>query len=276
MQNILALASQHWTAILLIVSSFSFCLARLFVYLIGGFGATLKVIRPAPNGKKMNYLIPGSFTQGERAFEFLLGELSGGITIVDYRPIWGCSMQTITRQVIRHIDSHNYQAFIVGIAIGDYTARKATVENARVSSAAINPISHSDLLLPKVRLAIRFGSLLCLALTILLGWISLIPWCCRRGKHFSLAVLADQLFAMGFTPGAAKKSWQAAEMMGVITSQRPADDAEDGDGVVNNFEVKRYFPNYIHVEKVEAGHAQTEKYGKRYLEAWRKLKNRAK
>lgn len=260
MQTFLALA---------IINSLSFCFARCVSYLIGGFGARLKVLRPTQRGKQMYYLVPGFLNQGETAFGFLLGELSGGITLVNYRPIWGCSMRKITKQVVRHANTHDYHPFVVGISIGDYVARGVTVEVREARSVPIDPEPHSSLLMPWARILLRFGAVVAYALTIVLGWLSFIPWYSRYKNHFSSAFIADQLFATGFTPGATNDLWRKHGVLGVIVSQEPTGDPED-DGLIDSRRLTRYFLRQTLV-KVPAKYAQTVKYGDKYLAAWRKI-----
>lgn len=261
MQTFLALA---------IINSLSFCFARCVSYLTGGFGAILRVLRPAQRGKQMYYLVPGFLNQGETAFEFLLDELSGGITLVNYRPTWGCSMRKITKQVARHADTHDYRPFIVGISIGDYVARGVTVVGSEVQSVPIDPEPHSSLLVPRVRIALRLGAIVTYVLTVILGWLSLIPWYSRYRNRFSLAFIADQLFATGFTPGATNDLWRKHGVLGIIVSQKPTDSPENSDTVIDSSRLTRYFLRQKLV-KVTARYAKTVEYGDKYLAAWRQI-----
>ena len=139
---------EHPIICVLILNALSFCAARTYWYVTGGCGADFEVMRPAEDGEKMYYLVAGCVNQPRAAFEFLFDELDGGITLVNYHSARGCSIRSISKQVIKDAKRHNYQARIIGISIGDYVSRQ--VENAipDAKSVGINPEPTSNILHP--------------------------------------------------------------------------------------------------------------------------------
>lgn len=250
-----------------IANTLSFCLARLHWFSMEKemLGAEFDVINPVKDGEKMYYLVAGCVNQPRSAFDFLLEELDGGVTLVNYQPERGCNIKTIADQVIADAKTHNYQARVVGISIGDYVARRVEDAVPGAKSVGINPEPEPSILRPWSRIASKAGSVIVEALTVPLGWLSTIPWYDGCGNRFSTVFIADQFRDIGFvndTPYAIDGT------AGVIISDHPG--KADGDEFLDNARIKQYFKG-IPVATAKASHGDTVGSNEAYIEAWHAL-----
>lgn len=251
---------------LLLLNSLSFTLVRAVWYFNGALGAELEVYRPAKDGEVMHYLVAGCVNQPHSAFEFLLDELDGGITLVNYRATRGCSMKTIAKQVIADAKAHGYQAKVIGISIGDYVARCVEDALPGTESIGINPEPTAEILRPWARAATVVGSTLAEVATVPLGWASVIPWYNGCGNRFSIAFIADQFRDIGFTTNTPKAT---DGVQGIIISERPG--KEEGDEFLKNSSIREYFPN-APIVSAKTGHGNTVDGAAEFLKAWHELK----
>ncbi len=279
-QNFFQFFNNHpITTILLVLNSLSFLVMRVYWYSSEKFGAELEVFESAPDGGKMYYLVAGCVNQPHSAFCFLADELDGGITLVNYRAVQGCSIKTIAEQVVEDAERHRYDVRVVGISIGDYVARRVEAEIPGAKSVAINPEPDAGILRPYANVASKVGSVLVEALTVPLGWLSAIPWYNGCGNYFSTAFIADQFRDIGFIrsyPNTTKPrlgSYQRVEhatngTAGVIISERPGKAA--GDEFLSNSSIREYFGD-VPIAVAKTGHGNTVDGATEFLEAWREL-----
>lgn len=250
---------------LLALNALSFCVARAYWYVTGEFGADLKVMRPAEDDGKMYYLIAGCVNQPQTAFEFLFDELDGGITLVNYHSAKGCSIRTISKQVIADAKEHDYQARIIGISIGDYVSRQVEAAIPGTKSVGICPEPDSSILRPWANASTKVGSIAVEAISAAAGWASLVPWYNGCGNHFSTAFIADQFRDIGFVYDAPHAT---IGTVGIIVSERPGKD--EGDEFLDNSTIEEYFYGTPIVEAA-ASHGNTVDMADQFLKAWRSL-----
>ena len=255
---------RHPFLCLLCFNALSFCIARICWYATGECGADFEVMRPAEDGEKMYYLVAGCINQPRTAFEFLFDELDGGITLVNYHSAKGCSLRTISKQVIKDAKTHNYQARVIGISIGDYVARQVEDAIPGAKSVGINPEPDSSILQPWANAATKVGSVAAEAVSAVAGWASLIPWYNGSGNRFSAAFIADQFRDIGFAYDAPHTT---GGTMGIIVSERPD---KGGDEFLRNSSIKEYFDG-IPIAEARASHGNTVDMADEFLEAWRSL-----
>lgn len=249
----------------LLLNTLSFCVARVCWYTFGECGADLEVMRPAEDSEKMYYLVAGCVNQPRTAFEFLFDELDGGITLVNYRSAKGCSIRTISKQVIADAKKHGYQARILGISIGDYVSRQVEDAIPGAKSVGINPEPSSKILRPWANVSTKVGSIVAEAASAVMGWTSLIPWYNGCGNRFSTAFIADQFRDIGFVYDAPHTT---SGTVGIIVSERPGED--EGDEFLDNSKIREYFDG-IPIAEAKASHGNTVDMANKFLEAWRSL-----
>lgn len=255
--------------LLLALNTLSFCAARLYWYSQGACGADLEVLRPADEGEVMYYLVAGCVNQPASAYAFLLDEdelSDGGITLVNYYSVRGCSMKTIARQVINDAQAYDYQARVIGISIGDYVSRRVEANIPGATSYGINPEPTADALHPWAKIATRAGSFVGQIASAAAGWLSVIPWYNGCGNHFSMAFIVDQFRDIGFITDTPKAT---GGVNGIIISERPG--KVEGDEFLDNSFIEEYFPD-VPVAKAKTGHGNTVDGAEEFLRAWRELK----
>lgn len=252
---------------LLILNSLSFCVARAYWYHSGEVGTRLETWRLADDSEVMNYLVAGCVNQPRSAYDFLLDELEGGVTFVNYQATRGCSMRTIAKQVIADAERHNYQARVIGISIGDYIGRRVEDALPGTESVGINPEPEASILRPWARGATCAGSVLAETLTVPVGWLSVIPWYNGCDNHFSLAFIADQFRDIGLIVNTPKAT---DGVKGIIISERPG--KAEGDEFLKNSAIREYFPG-VPVAQARTGHGNTVDGADEFLRAWKELMN---
>lgn len=279
-QKVLQFLNSHQIVLtLLFFNTVSFMALRATWFTEGKYGAKLEVLRPAPDGGKMYYLVAGCVNQPHSAFGFIADELAGGITLVNYQAVRGCSIKTIAKQVIEDAKAHDYDVRVIGISVGDYVARRVEAEIPGAKSVAINPEPDASILRPYANVASKVGSVLVEALTFPLGWLSAIPWYNGCGNRFSTAFIADQFRDIGFIrsyPNTTRPrlgNYQRVEhstkdTVGVIISNRPG--KAEGDEFLSNSAIREYF-NGVPIAVAKTGHGNTVDGATEFLKAWREL-----
>lgn len=265
MHTIGTFIKEHPFLTLALLNMLSFCVIRVYWHATKQTGAKLEVVEPAKDGEKMYYLVAGCVNQPEPAFDFLLDELDGGITYVNYDPVRGCNIATIAEQVIADAKRHSYQPRVIGISIGDYVARQVEDAIPGAKSVGINPEPKSSILRPWANLSTKVGSIIAEAASTALGWLSIIPWYNGCGNRFSLAFIADQFQDIGFTYNTPHTT---TGTVGVIISERPG--KAEGDEFLENSSIKEYFDG-VQIVEAKASHGNTVDMADKYLEAWKKL-----
>ena len=244
---------------LLALNALTFCVARYgFWEHQGKVGAVLEVIKPAGESGIMNYYVAGCVNQPKAAFEFMVNDLEGGVTYVNYVNR-GCDMKMIAEQVIADAREHGYKARVIGISIGDYVSRWAEHEIG-AETIAINPEPDASLLQPWARYASVAGGAVAKLGAAACGWASLIPFYPSVGGKHSLSFIADQFYGIG-TANDAPHSTERT--LGVINS--------DEDQFLDNVEIERYFEG-VPVEYAESDHGNTVDKAPAYIEAWSALR----
>lgn len=265
MMHIYKFLRMHPFLAIMILNALSFCVMRIYWYATEQCGAELEVARPAEDGEVMYYVVAGCVNQPQSAFDFLMDNLDGGVTFVNYQSTRGCSIRTIAKQVIADAEKHHYQTRVIGISIGDYVSRRVEDAIPGTLTVGINPEPNSSILRPWANVATKVGSVLAEGVSVAAGWLSVIPWYNGCDNYFSLAFIADQFRDIGFTystPHAIDGT------VGVIISERP--NKTEGDEFLRNSSIKEYFDG-IPIVSAKASHGNTVDMADEFMKAWQSL-----
>lgn len=247
----------------LLINAFSCAVVRGQWHATGGTGANLVVVKPAGESNTMNYYVAGCVNQPEAAFEFMVNDLDGGVTYVNYHATRGCNMKTIADQVIADAKERKYtKVRVIGISVGDYVGRWAEQELDNVETIAINPEPSAILLQPWAKTASFWGGHAANVVSYGLGWISLIPFYPTVGGRFSLAFIAEQFCEIGSVNDAPHA---VEHTLGVINST--------DDQFLDNEEIEGYFYE-VPVEYAESDHGNTVDKAAEYIGAWSALREK--
>ncbi len=160
--------------------------------------ARLEVRKPAKEGEKMTYCLPGMKSDPENAFKFIENTafternlINGGITYVYYEDS-GFYPKAIARQIVADVKKHHYTPYIISVSVGDQIARHVEAELENLSIIAINPATNRDCLSLDYRIKLRFKLFFENIILFFAGWIGQLRLIKLSGnKRQSLALYND-------------------------------------------------------------------------------------
>ncbi len=241
------------------------CLSFLALRLVAPAAGELKVEREVDGTKSrdgrtiMNYLIGGCYNQADTAFDFLLGEIKGGITFVNFSQ-YGWKPKNMAQLIIRDAEQKGYAVRLLTISMGDQVARY--VEQAmgdQCEICAINPCSSVAFLKPPLKLGISFvAAPAILAASVVAGWLADIPFLPTGVAPYSIALTSSQYVAMAYnTPPTVSKATKW-----VIVSTK--------DDYVQQGVTEKFFTN-AKIVKIDTSHIDQHANGELYRQAYRQL-----
>lgn len=258
----------------MVINSLSYSAALIAWSHNGENGAELEVRQPANEDGVMVYLVAGCGNQPEQAFELILPDLQEyGLTFVNYRPDRGCDMELIAKQVVENIEQNGYQkVLVIDCSIGDYVGRVCD-QRADAYTIAFNPEPDACLLKPWAKFATRAGVRLADDATVLMGWLSQIPWYSDCGNHFSTTFMVSQFREIGYRDDVVPASLR---MLGIIVAEADANGKGEDEFLQGREAMEAYFGDVDIYSAVGVGHANTVKGAEAYKAAWDQLWAKAK
>lgn len=244
--------------VLEIINVASFMIVRIF----NEPATRLEVVRTAKPGERMNYLIAGTFNHPGTAFESLVDDMEGGITLVNFSTMSWNAMQ-MAGVLRKNIVQHDYAAVLYPISVGDKVARwlEWKMPMADLKVVSINPCPSPTVLKPSVRRFAKVAVPLYQAACYALGWISATPYfpSADGSLNYSMILFADQLKEVLRDDA----PHEIGHTIGVIESTQ--------DELLDNAEVDDYFGKDVPYFVVKARHADTVNKAREYNEALRQI-----
>lgn len=241
------------------------CLSFLALRLVAPAAGELKVEREASNAKSrdgrpiMNYLVGGCYNQADTAFDFLLSEIEGGITFVNFSQ-YGWKPKNMAQLIMQDAEQKGYAVRLLTISMGDQVARY--VEQAmgdQCEICAINPCPSVAFLKTPLQLGISFvAAPVILVASVVAGWLADIPFLPTGVAPYSLALTSAQYVAMAYnTPPAVST---ATKWVIVSTD----------DDYVRRGVTEKFFTN-AKIVMIDTGHIDQHANGELYRQAYRQL-----
>ena len=137
------------------------------------------------------YFIAGILNQPIRAFHYF--SYRGFCRVYLNYSVFGFNPKRAGKQLDKLMKDGDV---VCGVSIGAKPIAYSTTNGFK--RVLINPCTHPEILQPKYFWLIRIFAPLFKLLTFLLGWISILPLISAEGGRYSLALLADQLFWIGY------------------------------------------------------------------------------
>lgn len=159
-------------------------------------GKSEKIYEEQDNdSNKLAFCIAGLLNQPERAFEHI--DIPGYKKVyVKFSPIGysGVTLGKIINALHQITIRYYHEDIILGISIGSLAALNAKMDQ----TILINPCCDAKMLKKSLYWLIKIFSPIAEIISLALGWLSFIPIIPAQEGYYSIALLVDQLFNMGY------------------------------------------------------------------------------
>ncbi len=147
------------------------------------------------DSNKLAFCIAGLLNQPERAFKHI--DIPGYKKVyVKFSPFGysGVTLGKIINALHQINVQHHYEDIVLGISIGSLAALNAKTDQ----TILINPCCNAKMLKKSLYWLIKIFSPIAEIISLALGWLSFIPIIPAQEGRYSLTLLVDQLFNMGY------------------------------------------------------------------------------